>query len=115
NADGSRFLFEDSGNLETTRKRSLSSTDPQAQRRTQQLLTNISNKWTVGISLGVLVVVATVAIAAVVSLNRRKSPSIAKIGPPHSLTNRDGFISATRFAPDGKRIIYCAGFTHYTD
>src|SRR5258705_9245965 len=45
-ADGSRFLFEDSGNLQTTRIRSLSSTDPQAQRRTKQLFTNISNKWT---------------------------------------------------------------------
>src|SRR6267378_6186510 len=110
NSDGSRFLFEDSGNPQTTRTRGLISTDQQAQRRTQQLLTNISNKWTVGVSLGVLVVVATVAVAAVVSLNRRKSQSIAKISPPHSLTNRDGFISATRFAPDGKRIIYSAGF-----
>src|SRR6266536_584695 len=110
NADGSRFLFEDSGNPQTTRTRGLSSTDPHAQRKTKQLLTNISNKWTVGVSLGVLVVVATVAIAAVVSLNRRKSASIATISTPHSLTNRDGFISATRFAPDGKRIIYSAGF-----
>jgi eukaryotic-like serine/threonine-protein kinase len=110
NAEGSRFLFEDSGNQQTTRTRGLSSTDPQAQQRTKQLFTNISNKWTVGVSLGVLVVVATVAIAAVVSLNRGKSASIAKIGPLHSLTNRDGFISATRFAPDGKRIIYSAGF-----
>ncbi len=110
NADGSRFLFEDSGNPQTTRTRGLSSTDPHAQRKTKQLLTNISNNWTVGVSLGVLVVVATVAIAAVVSLNRRKSASIATISTPHSLTNRDGFISATRFAPDGKRIIYSAGF-----
>src|SRR6266542_2848536 len=110
NSDGSRFLFEDLGNPQTTRTRGLSSTDPHAQRKTKQLLTNISNKWTVGVSLGVLVVVATVAIAAVVSLNRRKSASIATISTPHSLTNRDGFISATRFAPDGKRIIYSAGF-----
>ena len=110
NSDGSRFLFEDSGNPQTTRTRGLSSTDPHAQRKTKQLLTNISNNWTVGVSLGVLVVVATVAIAAVVSLNRRKSASIATISTPHSLTNRDGFISATRFAPDGKRIIYSAGF-----
>src|SRR6267142_1251808 len=104
------LVFEESGNPQTTRTRGLSSTDPHAQRKTKQLLTNISNKWTVGVSLGVLVVVATVAIAAVVSLNRRKSASLATISPPHSLTNRDGFISATRFAPDGKRIIYSAGF-----
>jgi len=110
NADGSRFLFGDSGDAQTTRTRGLSSTDPQAQQRTKQLLTNISNKWTVGVSLGVLVVVATVAIVAVVSLNRRKTASIAKISPLHSLTNRDGFISATRFAPDGKGIFYSAGF-----
>ncbi|MFN2533102.1 MAG: protein kinase [Pyrinomonadaceae bacterium] len=110
NSDGSRLLFEDSGSPLTTRTRGVSSTDPPAQRRTKQLLTNISNKWTVGVSLGMLVVLATVAIAAVVSFNRRKSASIAKISPPHSLTNRDGFISASRFAPDGKGIIYSAGF-----
>ena len=26
------------------------------------------------------------------------------------LTNRDGFISAARFAPDGKQVVYSAGF-----
>jgi serine/threonine protein kinase len=111
NSAGARLSLDNLSSQQTIRTRGFTATDPQAQRKTKHILANISHKWTVGVSVGLLVIVALAAIAAVVALNRRRSASIPRISQnPRPLTNRDGFISASRFAPDGRGVIYSAGF-----
>ena len=85
------------------------STDPQGQQKTDPPSTNASTtRWAISAALGLVVVIA---VLTVVSLNRRGKPSSANARQnTRQLTNRDGFISASRFAPDGKGIIYSAGF-----
>jgi len=105
NSDGSRVSLK--GPAIPTTTRALVSTDPQAQQKTKPPPTN-STRWTVAVALGVLLLVA---VGTLVSLSRRKTSSSAKATQnTRQLTNRDGFISASRFAPDGKGIIYSAGF-----
>jgi Serine/threonine protein kinase len=105
NSDGSRVSLK--GPAIPTTTRAFVSTDPQALQKTKPPPTN-STRWTVAVALGVLLLVAVVTL---VSLNRRKTSSSARATQnTRQLTNRDGFISASRFAPDGKGIIYSAGF-----
>jgi Tol biopolymer transport system component len=106
NSDGSRVSLKDPA-IPTT-IRGFGSTDPQVQLKTEPLTKNSWKKWTTVVALGLLLIVGLTVIA---SLNRLKTSTIAQ----HSqtaryLTNRDGFISASRFAPNGKGIIYSAGF-----
>jgi len=109
NSDGSRLSLKGSAKPQTTRTRSIGSTDPQAQRNTGPLPTN-TIRWTVAVALGLLLLVG-VAVVAIVAVNRRNTFSGVKLSQtPRLLTNRDGFISASRFAPDGKGVIYSAGF-----
>jgi serine/threonine protein kinase len=106
-SDGSRLSLKDSGDPRTTPTRASSSTNPHAQQSTESI-TNTSNRWAIGVTVGLLLLVT---VAAVLFFNRRKTPSTAKVsGNARLLTNRDGFISASRFSPDGKSIIYSAGF-----
>ena len=81
-------------------------TGPQAWHKTERLA--LSKGWTLTIALGLIVVVGVVLVLSL----RRRSPSVKEKIEETSiqLTNRDGFISAARFAPDGKRVIYSAGF-----
>jgi eukaryotic-like serine/threonine-protein kinase len=101
---------DDSLNAQTIKTRT--ATDPQAKQKTERL--SLSKGWTLTIALGLVVVIGVVTVLSF----RRRSPSV-KDSPSVKekieetsiqLTNRDGFISAARFAPDGKRVIYSAGF-----
>ncbi len=78
------------------------------QQQSAPLITRTWIRWAVSAALALLLLAAVVT---VLSLNRR-SPSLKeKIErTSNRLTTRDGFISAARFAPDGKRVIYSAGF-----
>lgn len=109
----SRTLVMGSGSATTNR--GLSSTDPQAQQNTEPLPKNTWTRWIPVVALGLLLVVG---LSVISSLNRRKTPTTAQViqSPAgdrrleRQLTNRDGFISASRFLPDGKGVIYSAGF-----
>jgi serine/threonine protein kinase len=81
-------------------------TGPQAWSKTERL--SLSKGWTLTIALGLIVVFGVVIVLS----SRRRSPSVKEKIEETSiqLTNRDGFISSARFAPDGKRVIYSAGF-----
>ena len=101
---------DDSLNAHTISTRT--ATDPQAKQQTERM--SLSKGWTLTIALGLIVVVGVVT---VLSFRRRSqsvknSPSVKeKIeATSRQLTNRDGFISAARFVPDGKRLVYSAGF-----
>jgi eukaryotic-like serine/threonine-protein kinase len=59
----------------------------------------------------VLTLLLLAVVVAVLSLNRPKTSVSSRISESaHRLTTRDGFISAARFAPDGKGVVYSAGF-----
>ena len=98
------LTHDDSLNAQTIKTRT--ATGPQAPQKTQRV--SLSKGWTLTIALGLIVVVGVVTVLSL----RRRSPSLKeKIDETSSqLTNRDGFISAARFAPDGKRVVYSAGF-----
>jgi eukaryotic-like serine/threonine-protein kinase len=103
-ANSSRTLLKESP--QTIRTRGITSTDPQ-QQKTEPLTTRTRIRW----ALAALILLFLAAMVTVVSVNRHKTNSNAKIITDAGLlTNRDGFISAARFAPDGKGIIYSAGF-----
>ncbi|HEX6730796.1 MAG TPA: protein kinase [Pyrinomonadaceae bacterium] len=104
---------DDSLNAHTIKTRT--ATDPQAKQKTERV--SLSKGWTLTIAFGLIVVVGVVTVLSFL----RRSPSLKenidslsvkeKIEDTSSqLTNRDGFISAARFAPDGKRVVYSAGF-----
>ena len=99
------LTHDDSLNAQTIRTRT--ATDPHAKQRTERV--SLSRGSTLTIALGLIVVV--VGVVTILSF-RRRSPSVKeKIAETSSqLTNRDGFVSAARFAPDGKRVLYSAGF-----
>jgi serine/threonine protein kinase len=81
----------------------------------EPLRKKVSLGWTIPVTALVLI-----AMVVVLSLNRRSTLwSGTSSQTPHLLTTpdrfiqvtkRDGFISAARFAPDGKQIVYSAGF-----
>jgi Tol biopolymer transport system component len=81
-------------------------TGPQAQHKTESR--SVSKGWTLSIALSLIVAVGVVTVL----LWKSRSPSLKdKIDQTSSqLTNQDGFISAARFGPDGKRVFYSAGF-----
>jgi serine/threonine protein kinase/WD40 repeat protein len=101
---GALVLTNDgSPNAHTIKTRT--ATDPQGKQKTERL--SLSKGWTLTIALALIVAVGVVTI---LSFGRR-SPSLGeKIAKGSILTNRDGFVSAARFAPDGKRVVYSAGF-----
>ncbi|HEY6244524.1 MAG TPA: protein kinase [Pyrinomonadaceae bacterium] len=106
NSDGSLLRSNASTTPRTTP--GFSSTDPHTEQKTQPVTQDSRKKWTAVIALGLLVVVGLIVIR---TFNHLKIPATAQhtqTSPP--LTNRDGFISASRFAPDGKGIVYSAGF-----
>jgi serine/threonine protein kinase len=108
NPENSYLLETQSTRPRTASTRGFRSTDPHAQQRTGPLPTTASTKWAISAALGFVLLIAVVTI---VSLNRRGKPSSVNARQnTRQLTNRDGFISASRFAPDGKGIIYSAGF-----
>jgi serine/threonine protein kinase/Tol biopolymer transport system component len=97
-----------SANAQTTTPGRVGSTDPQARQKAKWLPTKTSLKWAIPVTIGLILLVS---IAVVLSLNRRSTPSSLKLPQAaRQVTNRDGFISASRFAADGKSIIYSAGF-----
>jgi len=103
-ANSSRTSLKES--KQTIRTRGITSSDPQ-QQKTEPLTKQTGIRWTIA----ALVLLFVAAVVTLVSLNRHKTNSNTKITTAAGLlTNRDGFISAARFAPDGKRIIYSAGF-----
>lgn len=107
-SDGSLLSSKDSANAQTTTPARFRSTDPQAQQKTEWLPTKTSLNWTIPVTIGLILLVSMVV---VLSLNRRSTPSSLRLTQaPRQLTHRDGFISASRFAPDGRSIIYSAGF-----
>jgi serine/threonine protein kinase len=81
-------------------------TGPQAQHKTESR--SVSKGRTLSIALSLIVAVGVVTVL----LWKSRSPSLKdKIDQTSSqLTNQDGFISAARFGPDGKRVFYSAGF-----
>jgi hypothetical protein len=81
-------------------------TGPQAQHKTESR--SVSKGRTLSIALSLIVAVGVVTVL----LWKSRSPSLKdKIDQTSSqLTNQDGFISAARFGPDGKRLFYSAGF-----
>jgi len=94
---------DDSLNAHTIKTRT--ATVPQAKQKTDRV--SLSKGWTLTIVLGLIVIVGVIA---VLSFGPR-SPSLKeRITAESSLTNRIGFVSAARFAPDGKRVVYSAGF-----
>jgi len=101
---------DDSLNAQTIRTRT--ATDPQAKQKTERV--SLSKGWTLTIVLGLIVIVGVVTVLSF----RRRSPSVngslsvkEKIDETSiQITNRDGFISAARFAPGGNRVVYSAGF-----
>jgi Tol biopolymer transport system component len=98
------LTHDDSLNAQTIKTRA--ATGPQPRQKTERV--SLSKGWTLTIALGLMVVAGLV----IVLYFRNRSPSVKeKIDATSSqLTNRDGFISAARFAPDGKRVVYSAGF-----
>ena len=105
---GSLLSSKDSANAHTTTPARFRSTDPQAQQKTGWLPTKTSLKWTIPVAIGLILLVS---MTVVLSLNRRSKPSSLRLTQAsRQLTSRDGFVSASRFAPDGKGIIYSAGF-----
>lgn len=103
---GALLSSKDSATAQTTTPPRFRSTDPQAQQKTGWLPSKTSLKWTIPVAIGLILLVS---MAVVRSLNRRSTPSSVRLTQGRQITNRDGFISASRFAPDGKRIIYSAG------
>ena len=93
-----RFTSDASTKRQTATR--LGSTDPQAQQNTDPLSIKASTRWAISAALGLVVLIAVVT---VVSLNRRGKPAPAPSANnrqnTRQLTNRDGFISASRFAP----------------
>jgi Tol biopolymer transport system component len=107
NSDGAQ-LSAAARNLQITRSPVSSSTTRQVQQKTDPLITNTARKWIVFLAL---VFLLTGTVATIVSFTRRKTPTTVRVvQTPRQLTNRDGFVSASRFAPDGKGVIYSAGF-----
>ena len=98
------LTHDDSLNSQTNKTRT--ATSPQAPQKTQRV--SLSKGWTLTIALGLIVVVGVVTVLSF----RRRSPTLKEQIDETSiqLTNRDGFIAAARFAPDGKRVVYSAGF-----
>jgi serine/threonine protein kinase len=95
---------DDSLNAQTIQTRT--AIDPHAGQKTQRIL--LPKGWTLTIALGLILIVGVVI---VLSFRRRSLSLKEKIAETSSqLTNRDGFISSARFAPDGKRVVYSAGF-----
>ena len=94
---------DDSLNAHTIKTRT--ATDPHAKQNTDRV--SLSKGWTLTIALGLIVVVGVVT---VLSFKRRSASLNERITAESSLTNRDGFVSMARFAPDGKRVVYSAGF-----
>ena len=104
--DGSRLSLSD--NSQTTTPARFRRTDPEAQQKTQPVAKKNSIGWLTPVTV---VLVLVVGIIVVLYLNHRNTQaSLGLTQAPRQLTNRDGFISASRFAPDGKGIIYSAGF-----
>jgi len=106
------LVYTNDGSLDAQTIKTRTATDPQAKQKTERV--SLSKGWTLTIALGLIVVVGVVT---VLSFRRRSqlvknSPSVKeKIeATSRQLTNRDGFISAARFGPDGKRVVYSAGF-----
>ena len=106
-SDGSQLSSKDSPKAQTTTPARFRSTDPQAQQKRAWLPTKISLKWAIPVTIGLVLLVS---MAVVLSFNRRNTTSSLRITQGRQITNRDGYISASRFTPDGKSIIYSAGF-----
>lgn len=108
-SDGLLLSLTNPAHQQKTANARATSTDPHSQQATDALPARGKIRWflpTVGIGLMLLV-----ALLVVLSLERpNAAPDVKVRQPTVVLTNRDGFITASRFTPDGKGIIYSAGF-----
>src|SRR5687767_1328639 len=93
--------------LQAAASRRFRSTDPKANKKTESVQPKIG-RWALVISVGMLLLVA--GVVSMVYRSRRKVTSTPKVTQIRLLTNRDGFVTAARFAPDGKGVIYSGGF-----
>lgn len=98
------LTHDDSRNAQTLKTRT--ATGPQAKQQTERV--TLSKGWTLTFALGLIVVVGVVIVLLVRPHPTSVKEKIDKTST--QLTNRDGFISAARFAADGKRVVYSAGF-----
>jgi serine/threonine protein kinase/Tol biopolymer transport system component len=106
NSEGAR-LSQREGVTQTTSPGDVC-TDPQLQQNTELLTKRALIRRTLPVALLLLLLAAVIA---VLSLNRPKPSLSSRISEnARNLTTRDGFIAATRFAPDGQGVIYSAGF-----
>lgn len=94
-------------NEQTTTPTRFRRTDPEVQQKTQLVAKKFSIGWLVPVTVVLVLLVGTVV---VLYLKNRTQANLRLSQAQRQLTNRDGFISASRFAPDGKGIIYSAGF-----
>ena len=110
NSDAFRTPLTGSESGPTAATRLFKSTDPKAFKGTESVQPNKRTRWAMAFGFAVLFL-GVVVVVSVVSFSRRKAPSSPNtIQDSRVLTNRDGFITQARFAPDGKGIIYSAGF-----
>ena len=92
---------------QTTTTRSVS-TDPQLQQNTEAHTKRPWIRWAAPAALALLLLGVVVVI---LSLNRHKPSLSSRISESaRNITTRDGFIVASRFAPDGQGVIYSAAF-----
>jgi len=106
NSDGSRVSVPD--DPRTAASRRFRTTDPKAYEHTGPVSPD-RTRWAMPVVLGVLLLV--VAVVVIVSFSRRRAALSAKVPQDsHQITNRDGFISGARFRPNGKGIVFSAGF-----
>lgn len=97
------LTHDDSRNAQTIKART--ATGPQVKHQTERV--SLSKGWTLTIALGLILVVGVVTFLMFRPYPTSVKEKIDRTSIP--LTNRAGYVSAARFAPDGKRVIYSAG------
>ena len=104
NIKSGALVHTNDGALHTQAIKTRRETDPEAKQKRERL--SLSKGWTLTIALGLILIAGVVIV-----LFTRHSPSLSEkiIKTSHQLTNRDGYISSARFAPDGKGVVYSAG------
>ena len=98
------LTHDDSRNAQTIKART--ATGPQVKHHTERV--SLSKGWTLTIALGLILVVVVVTFLIFRPHPTSVKEKIDRTSIP--LTNRLGFISTARFAAEGKRVVYSAGF-----
>jgi len=106
------LVHTDDDSLDAQTIKTRTATDPKARQKTERV--SLSKGWTLTIALGLIVIVGVLTVLSFRRLSTPLKETIAETSSQitnlRQLTNRDGFISAARFAPDGKQVVYSAGF-----